>query len=150
MLGSKRNISRQQDKSQRGKIILCQKYSGNHPNMNFGRLLVGYNRSHFLCSNRHINTIVCFLGMGSGCFKLHNVLRWSWGTEKQSHKPPPLPTVGNSPMHTLLGNELGYFFSLPWLQALWQLHSAVGKEALPRASPQLQMTHAGRAPLSQI
>lgn len=59
------------------------------------RLLVGCNRSHFLCSNRRINTIVCFLGMGSGCFsalcgssKLHNVLMWSRETEKHRATNP--------------------------------------------------------------
>lgn len=115
--------------------------------MDFGRLLAGYNRSRFLCSNRHINIIVCFLGVGSGCFKLHNVLMWSWGTEKyRSTNSHPCPPPRNSPMHTLLGNELGYFFSLHWLGALWQLHSAVGRKALPRASPQLQMTHVGKRP----
>lgn len=69
------------------------------------RLLVGYNRSHFLCSNRHINTIVCFLGTGLGCFsppggssKLHNVAYVEpsdWKT--QSHKPPPVAPWGILP-----------------------------------------------------
>lgn len=149
MLGSKGNISRQQDKSQRGKIILCQIYSGNHPN--YGLLQIGCNRSHFLCSNSHINTIVCFLEMGSGCFKRHNILTWSWGIEKHRATNPHWCPVGNSPMHTSLANETGYFFSLPWLWALLTAPFSSGEESsVPRASPQLQMTHAGRAPLSLI
>lgn len=88
--------------------------------VDFGRLLVGYNRSHFLCSNRHINTIVCFLGMGLGCFsppggssKLHNVACVELSDWKTQSRKPHRPPVGNSPMHTSLGNESGYFSPCP-------------------------------------
>lgn len=63
--------------------------------MDFGRLLVGYNRSHFLCSNRRINTIVCFLGTGSGCFSAScgapSCTTFLGGAEGLKNTEPPSP-----------------------------------------------------------
>lgn len=49
-----------------------------------------------------------------------------------------------------LENESGYFSPCPDSGHFDSFHSAEGSKALPRAPPEPQMTHAGRAPFKQI
>lgn len=97
-------------------------------------------------------------GRGLGCFsppggssKLHSIAYvepsdWKKHKAANPHRWPR----GEFSHAYLVRKWIGVFFSLPWLRALWQLHSAEGRKALPRAPLQLRMTHARRAPFRQI